>query len=60
MNLRNKKGWKHGYCEFKHPKGKLSCKHTFNNGILVGYREWYHLWFIDNKNGKIRCKEINI
>jgi len=44
----------HGYWEHKYPKGKLSCKYTYNNGMYLGYEEAY------DANGKIRCKGINI
>ncbi len=54
MNRKNKKGHRHGYWEHKYPKGKLSCKHTPNNRMYLGYAEWY------NTNGKIKFKQISI
>jgi len=54
MNKKNKKGLEHGYWELKHPNGKLWCKCTVNNGMFIGYREWY------DTNGKIECKQISI
>ena len=58
MNLRNKKGWKHGYCKLKNSKGNSWAKYTLNNGTYFGYEECYDLWF--NGNGKIDCKGICI
>ena len=54
MNRCNKKSRQHGYWEHKYPKDKLWYKKTYNNGILLGYREGY------NTNGKIGYKQICI
>ena len=54
MNKWNKEGRHHGYWEFKHFNGKVVCKYTYNNGILLGYLEAY------NANSNIYCKQINI
>jgi len=60
MNKENKKGQRHGYWELIYNSieyiGKVGCKCTLNNGMYLGYREWYDI----NGNGKIGYKEINI
>ncbi len=53
MNRWNKYYQEHGYYEWK-SLGNLVCKYTFNNGMYLGYLEWYYA------NGKIDCKVINI
>ena len=56
MNKFNKKGHRHGiYLHYEwNPFGKLRCKCTVNNGMLIGYGEWYH------EKGEMYIKQINI
>ena len=59
IEIKNKKGRRHGYWEVKHFltfNGKPWYKYTYNNGILLGYSELYDA----NGNGKIHCKQISI
>ena len=53
-NKHNKKGHRHGYWERKYHNGEVWVKHTYNNGMYLGYGEWYY------ENGKIGCKGICI
>ena len=54
MNRFNKKDIRHGYWEWRYLNGKVGCKFTLNNGMYLGYREWYL------ENGETHRKEISI